>query len=689
MHSSKSDSDVRQEQHIIEIAEEVGDRAKYRKAYDHLGNANRCLGNFHTAIDFFERNLKIAKALNNKARMATAYSNLGTCYQNLELYSEAKEYHERHLKTALEVGDRLEELHAYRNIGIAHSSSGNVDDAIEYLQRHLTLAEELDDAAEKGRAYESLGSCYFSVRNFGKAIYYYQQHLRISKETGDKIQEGIAYGNLGKAHQFQKEFELARIFHEFCLEIANETGNRVGEADSSFNIGRSYESLGHLDKALEFYKRCLSIYNDLRGCLKFEDEWKMSVRNAYQTEYASLWRLLLKQGKVIEALLSADEGRAQSLRDHLEWNYQLQTNQAETETLNRVNSRVVPSNTVFIAIDDGDGYNVAFWVLREGMDVVFRRRQINKLLGNDSHTFVGQFFLDNRKDDAKTTFYDNIIAPIQDLLIGKDLIIVPDGLLCLAPFAVFMNKDSKYLCEFFRIRVFPSLSIFTLTALCPSDYHRTTGALVVGDPYLQDIRDENNEPILEPLPCALKEAQIIAQMLNTRLLVGKEATKDEILKQMPLVALMHFATHGSEKHAAVVISPNQNRLFQKPRELDYLITAKDVWTLQLRAKLVVLSTCRNAFGKVTPEGTLSIARAFLGAGARAVIASPWTIEDEPTLELMTSFYQYLMEGKTVSEALNEAMKCLRKTEKFNKVKDWGKFLLFGDGDVILKELFKT
>lgn len=678
---------------MIEIVKVVGDRARQRRVYHDVGKAHLGLGNFDTAIDYFVRDLKIAEDSIDKVRIRTACCHLANCYRNLGHYGE--KYIERFYKFAKEEEEESWALfHDYQNIGTAFNTLEYPDMFIlSFCYKDLLkLTEELKDTPEKGWAYKILGSYHLTLGECEKALVYFKQHLRISKKIGDRIEEGMAYGNLGTAYQLQNEFELARIFHELCHEIAKEAGNSAWVADSFFNVGRSLESLGQLDKAADFYKRCLSIYHDHRGRLKFEDQWKISVREVYQTEYASLWRLLLRQGKIIEALLSADQGRAQCLRDKLEWNYQLQTSQVETETINRVNAGVVPSTTIFIAVDYRDGYNVAFWwVLREGKEVEFRRRQIseNTLLACSSGTFVNRFFCKPSQNHIHSSFdfYDNFIAPIQDLLIGKELIFVPEGLLCLAPFALFMDKNSKYLCEFFRIRVVPSLSFLTLSALCPSDYHRTAGALVVGDPYLDEIINHRYRRYFEPLPWALKEAEKIAKMVNTRPLVGKEATKDEILKQMSSVALVHFATHCSKD--SVVFAPNRKRLFAKPRDEDYKITAKDVWTLQLRAKLVVLSACRNAFGEVTIEGALSIARAFLGAGARAVIASLWNIDDEATQELMTCFYQYLMEGKTVSEALNEAMKCLRKTEKFNEVNHWGTFLLFGDGDVILKELFKT
>lgn len=679
---------------MIEIVKVVGDRARQRRVYHDVGKAHLGLGNFDTAIDYFVRELKIAEDLNDKVRIRTACCHLANCYRNLGDFWRAKNYIERLYKIAKEGGGESWGLfHDYQNIGTAFNTLEYPDMFIlSFCYKDLLkLTEELKDTPKKGWACKVLGSshlrmgdCETALRDSETALRFFEQHLRISKKVGDRIEEGIAYGNLGTAYQLQNEFELARIFHEACLEIAKEAGNSVWLADSFFNVGRSLESLGQLDKAAEFYKCCLSIYDDLRGRLKFEDEWKMSVRNVYQTEYASTWHLLLRQGKVIEALLSADKGRAQSLRDQLEWRYKLQTNETETGTINRVSSRVFPSNTISIAIDDHD---LVFWVLREGMDVEFRKKQISDnmhmLLIGKTKDFVDAFRKD-KDDDIKTKFYENFIAPIQDLLIGKDLKIIPEGILGLAPFAVFMDANSKYLCEFHRICVVPSLHILTVMAACPSDYHSTTGALVVADPYMEDVDGRG----FDPLPYSREEATKITQMLSARLLVGEEATKDKILKLMSSVALVHIASHGSSK-SEIFFAPSLARFSPRPREEDYIFTVKEVFGLQLRAKLVVLSTCHSAYGKISPEGLVNITRAFLCSGARSVLASLWVVEDEASIWFMTFFYEHLREGKTASEALNQAMKCMRESKNFNEERHWAPYVLIGDGDVTLKELFTS
>ena len=90
----------------------------------------------------------------------------------------------------------------------------------------------------------------------------------------------------------------------------------------------------------------------------------------------------------------------------------------------------------------------------------------------------------------------------------------------------------------------------------------------------------------------------------------------------------------------------------------------DVLSAKLRAKLVVLSCCHSGRGKIKAEGVVDLARAFLGAGARSVLASLWAIDDQATLEFMGYFYEHLVKGQSASKALNQAMKRMRESDDF-------------------------
>ena len=136
-------------------------------------------------------------------------------------------------------------------------------------------------------------------------------------------------------------------------------------------------------------------------------------------------------------------------------------------------------------------------------------------------------------------------------------------------------------------------------------------------------------------------------------------------------ALVHIAARGSMETGEIALAPNLG-------ETDFIMTMKDVLRAQIPARLVVLSCCHSAHGEIKAEGVVGIARAFLGAGARSVLVSLWAIDDKATLEFMKNFYKHLLEGKSASKALNQAMNCMRESEEFSDVKHWAPFVLIGD-----------
>ena len=70
------------------------------------------------------------------------------------------------------------------------------------------------------------------------------------------------------------------------------------------------------------------------------------------------------------------------------------------------------------------------------------------------------------------------------------------------------------------------------------------------------------------------------------------------------------------------LSPNPTQ-YKRPKEKNYLSTLDDVKNANMprTARLVVLCCCHSGRGKINAEGVVCIARAFLGVGARSVVAS--------------------------------------------------------------------
>ncbi len=702
----------------LEIVKEVGDKAGERVPYCNLGNAYNRLGDLKTAVDYHERSLKIAKEVGDKAREGSACINLGNDYDILGNLKTAIDYYERGLKIAKEVKDKAGEGSAYGNLGIVFERMGDLKKAIVCHSRSLKIAKEVGNKHGEGNACGKIGNAYLRLGDFESAANYHKRHLTIATEIGDRAGEGMVHCNLGHVYRSMGDFTTAITYYERSLNIAKEVGYKAGVARSLYGLGRSFESQGSLPRALDCFHSSVEMFNDIRHHLLFKDEWKISYRDMHKDVYTSLWCLLKKQGKVVEALFAAEQGRAQALNDLMEFNYGLDAASLSSHTPHKSTYdllRFLPSNTVFIAHDERE---IVFWVVQNGSDVEVRRKEIFDNSSRDLDNFFQSLNVtaseeigaraavncENRSLDmlekdvvnerspetrpnpvplhttALRTFYDSVVEPIADLVHGNELVLVPEGPLCLAPYACFVDPDSRFLCESLRIRVIPSLTSLKLIVDCPNGYHSRTGVLLVGDPWVQEVVYQGK--MLDQLPCAKEEVEMIGRILNTAPLIGKEATKDEVLKRISSVALVHIAAHGRMETGEIALAPNTTRASQIPSNEDFLLTMRDVMSVQIRARLVVLSCCHSARGEIKAEGVVGIARAFLAAGARSVLVSLWAIDDEATLECMKSFYSHLVKGRGASESLNLTMKCMRESDRFSEVKYWAPFVLIGD-DVTL------
>ncbi|XP_068680153.1 tetratricopeptide repeat protein 28-like [Montipora foliosa] len=730
------------------IAKEVGDRAGEGKGYGNLGNAYLSLGNFKQAIEYYENNLSIAKKVEDRAGEGSAYGNLGNAYRNLAYgnlgnasvslgnFKQAIKYYQKNLSISKEVGDRDGEGSGYGNLGNVYPNLGNFKRAIEYYEKHLSIAKEVGNRAGEGStygnlgnayrnldlsiakevgdrdgegsAYGNLGIAYLSLGNFKQAMEYFKKHLIIAKEVGNRAEEGSAYGNLGNAYGTLGYFKEALECHKHSVSIFKEIGDCLGEGMSWFSQGHDHEFLGSLSNAINCYRLSIKHFDETRNSLKSEDEWKVSFRDSYRVSYTALWRTLLKNGEIEEALYAAEKGRAQALIDILQDQYGIDSQSfsalAPNQTLTAA-LELLPSQAVFVALDKN---KVTFWVLRKDNKITFRQKEITngsadllmetilKGIGVGDGVRCENRSLDPLRNDLscrekpvseKTVLpssssvnslqplYEVLLGPIPDLLQGNELIVVPDGPFCLAPYSA--------LSESIRIRTIPSLTAFNVIVGAPDDFHSTTGALLVGDPWLKEVTNKKGEPILEQLPCAKQEVEMIGRILQTIPMTGKSATKAEVLKSMKSVALVHIAAHGCQKTGEIALAPNTERTSPIPKEEDFILKMSDVQTISLRARLVVLSCCHSGRGEVRSEGVVGIARAFLCAGARSVVVSLWAIDDEVTLLFTRSFYQHLVDGKSASAALQQAMKSFRESKQYCAIKHWAPFVLVGD-DVTLE-----
>ena len=153
------------------------------------------------------------------------------------------------------------------------------------------------------------------------------------------------------------------------------------------------------------------------------------------------------------------------------------------------------------------------------------------------------------------------------------------------------------------------------------------------------------------------------------------------------MGVVHIAAQGNTS-GKILLAPSPS-VRGVPEEQDYMLTMDEVQGSGCRAQLVVLSCCHSGRGEIKAEGVVGLTRAFLAAGARAVVASLWATDDDATKEFMLRFYSHLKNGESASASLQQAMKELRNIHSYSKPKYWAPFLLIGDDVTITHQTIFT
>jgi CHAT domain-containing protein len=269
--------------------------------------------------------------------------------------------------------------------------------------------------------------------------------------------------------------------------------------------------------------------------------------------------------------------------------------------------------------------------------------------------------------------YRLLIEPIEKAgLLGgvRSLVIAPHLELHYLPFAALIASEpsDRFLVERFDIAYAPSASLWMLLSERNGAAHGT-GVLAFA-------------PRPDALPASRDEMAALRSVFGTSatVLTSSAATESALRERVANADIVHFATYGVlNKHnplfSFIELAPD--------RHDDGHLAVHEVFGLQLRARLVVLSACQTALASGAaadvPDGDdwVGLVRAFLFAGADNVLATLWPVQDRSAASVMRTFYQRLAPGQSFPAALAAAQRQAIGDKRTADPAYWAAFTLVG------------
>ncbi len=317
--------------------------------------------------------------------------------------------------------------------------------------------------------------------------------------------------------------------------------------------------------------------------------------------------------------------------------------------------------------------------------------------------------------------YNEYWKPIQEAIGNKKVVYLsPDGIYNQINIESLATSDGGFVIDKLNVRVVNSTKTLPIyrSKTAKKSRKRQAGdemvAMLIGNPQYYSEGNDYEAAIeknpsraltsskVPQLPGTEKEVGLVSDLLKkngwkVETYLGKEAT-EEVIKKTQNVTLLHIATHGffddkpRGKNQQFGLFDDDNPLERSGiltggggevlleatdnyNIADGVLTAYEAMNLNFdKTELVVLSACETGRGQIEQgEGVFGLQRAFLVAGADALVMSLFQVSDEVTQKLMVEFYKSWLAGKTKREAFNAAQLVIK--SEYPDPIYWGSFLM--------------
>lgn len=727
-------------QQALAIRKQIGDTPGIGNSLNNIGGVYYNLGQYSQALEFLQQALAIRREVDDKAGTGRNLDAIGIVYESLKQYPQALEYYQQALAIAKRINDKAAKAESIHHIGGVYTSLGQYPQAQEFLQQALALRQELNDLAGEGRTLNSIAGVYYSQRQYAQALEVLQQALSLLQQVGDKAGIGIAFSNIGHLLEEQNQPVLAIVFYKQAVNITESIRNDVKvlslEQQRSFTqtIADTYRSLADL---LLKRARVLEAQQVL-DLLKVQelDEYLHNVRGNDQTargigllprerriaeqiqeQITQNYSQTVQLGQELAQLRSIPESQRTATQqqrivelEKIQQQQRAEFNQfirsPEVMALVQELSRTTGGQSLDLpnltrlqrSLQQMQQPTVLLYpfILEDRLELVLvtpyspplhrsvsvKREALNRAIVDFRTTLTTPTSKTSDVEVKNSAYqlYNWLIKPIENDLAqakAQTILYAPDGQLRYIPLAALFDGN-QWLVQRFRINNITAASLIDLTAKPLSKPRVLAGAFTQGS-YVVQVRSQ--EFAFDGLPFAGQEVENLAATIpNTTKLLDSAFTPQATIPRLNDYSIVHLATHA----AFVTGTPEESFILFGNGDR---VTLRDIETWSLpNVDLMVLSACQTASG-----GQLGNGEEILGfgyqmqlTGAKATVASLWSVDDEGTQILMDAFYGTLKTGNVFpSEALRQAqISLLTNVSTQPRLKHpyyWAPFILIGNG----------
>lgn len=706
-----------------------------------LGAVHRLKKNFEQALGYLERALTLSRNARNVRLEAIVLDEIAHVYDGQGRSKEALQQYLKIQKFFETTGDLRGQAVALNNYGDVLLKLGQKQQALDLYRRILPLSEQVGDTGILLTTMHNISRAHFSLGSFEAALSAIEESIKKIEELRDNVGSpdlrALYFSEVRKHYDLKTDilmqFNRARLGQGYDVEAL--LINDRSRARSLIDL--LSESRTHLLQGAS--RELIERERVLRGLIGVQAQYQMelSLRSKDSTEVAEVANEISElraQYQEVETSLREQTPKELSLASFAPLSLeQIQNELRDSDTMllqyslgndrsylwavtaDSFHSYELPDRKT---IEDAAREIYPLFTARQGLDGQLDADYLARIEASDSHL-----------PEKASKLSQMLLGPVAQLLGTRKLLMVTEGALQSIPFEALPapgvqlsgpgNWDAYFgslLINTNAISSSPSISTLRAIRSQKNDRRSPNRTLVViADPVFSRNDDRVKIPRMAPVvadaasgqspdegaqrglvsisrgsgPARLTYSSLEADAISataprgtTMIAKGFDASRETAMsQQVGQYQIVHFATHGylDSEHpelSGIVLSmvdPNGVRQ-------NGLMPLHDIYSLDLSAELTVLSACQTALGKdISGEGLVGLSHSFLSAGSKSVVATLWKVDDRATANLMTGFYDSMLQkGMPTGAALRSAKLKMMKEKQWRAPYYWAGFVLQGE-----------
>jgi CHAT domain-containing protein len=702
-------------------------------SYSTIANIYNETGDFDKSLEYNTLALGVYKKIfgENSTQVASIYNNMADNYNKHKMYFEALKYFKKAYQIHIaEAGSNLtpQKVMYEMNIADTYFNLNNIDSA-NYYNRSAYLSNFTP--LVKNHSIEALIDLESAFIILEQKAQIHIRKYQLSKEINNLK---IAYKSYLDYIELMDYFKQKTFEEDSKIDIIRRNNSIMNDAiDLVYTLHKelpdeySSEQVSRLieknksNTLLEMMERTYNVSEKLPDSVAIA--WKQLSAAIYELKTERDYILSTKSDTNISALsdsLFVLQSKFHRLNEHIEKNYENVTGNFQLNSFNNKKALKNEYNTALLNYYISD--SLMYICFTDNSREIIRTTTIDSLFQDKVKQYLS-YIRKNRFAGVRTLapqLYNILIQPVSDLIENKEkLIIIPDKFLYYLPFeslthdiAINNFKDKKYLINDYEIVYQYSKTMYCrylskqktkISSNCnwlgyAPVFNDNGEPLAINNESLTKTLSETGEDSGElrrsisidgktfnSLPYSEKEVQEIAaifksQNFSTSEYFFSEASKNSFLENCSDYKILHLASHGiinesSPKLSGILFYPESDTSGSSGK-LNSVLTAGEIYNLEIQADLVVLSACETGIGSIIQgEGVISLTRALTYSGASNIIYTLWKVGDKNSYAIMLKFYEYLLNGETYSGALRKAKLDMIKNEETAFPGSWSAFSL--------------